>query len=56
LSSYLGYPLEITATEVVVRTPAGRRVGRVASVKSARLLIRSYRRAMRPGSVARVAR
>ena len=56
LSSYLGFPIEITATSVVVRTPAGRKVGRVASVKSARLLVRSYRRAMRPGSSSRVER
>jgi len=56
VSAYLGFPLEITATEVVVSTPAGRRVGRATSVKQARLLIRSYRRAMRPGSVSAVRR
>ena len=55
-SSYLGFPLEITATEVLVRTPAGRKVGRVASVKSARLLVRAYRRALKPGSGSRVER
>jgi len=56
LSAYLGFPLEITATEIVVSTPAGRRVGCATSVKQARLLVRSYRRAMRPGSSSRVER
>ena len=56
VTAYLGFPLEITATEVVVSTPAGRRVGRVRSVKQARLLVRSYRRAIKPGSVSAVRR
>jgi len=56
VTAYLGFPLEITATEIVVSTPAGRRVGCATSVKQARLLVRSYRRAMRPGSSSRVER
>jgi hypothetical protein len=43
-SSYLGYPLLIGGDCVEVFTPAGRRMCAAASVKQARLLIRSYRR------------
>lgn len=43
-SSYLGYPLLISDADVLVYTPAGRRMCSAASVKQARLLIRAYRR------------
>jgi len=53
-SSYLGYPLLISETEVTVYTPAHRRLGRVASVKQARLLVRGYRRVLREETGSRV--
>lgn len=43
-SSYLGYPLIISKAEVLVFTPAGRRMCSASSVKQARLLVRAYRR------------
>ena len=43
-SSYLGYPLIINNTDVIVFTPTGRRICSAASVKQARLLIRAYRK------------
>ena len=55
-SSYLGFPLLITNTEVVVSTPTGRRIGRVPSVKQARLLVRGYRRLLREEQGSRVER
>jgi len=55
-TAYLGYRLEVTATEVIVSAPVWRPIGRATSVKQARLLVRSYRRAMRPGSSSRVER
>jgi hypothetical protein len=55
-SSYLGYPLLISEYSVVVSTPAGRRIGRVPSVKQARLLIRGYRRVLREETGSRVVR
>jgi hypothetical protein len=43
-SSYLGHPMLISDADVLVYTPAGRRMCSAASVKQARLLIRAYRR------------
>jgi hypothetical protein len=45
LTSYLGFPLLVTEQAVIVRTPDGRRMGSVTSMKQARLLIKGYRRA-----------
>jgi hypothetical protein len=46
-TTYLGYPLVITETQVTVRTKDGRRIGYATSVKQARLIVRGYRRASR---------
>lgn len=55
-SSYLGYLLTISDAEVFVFSPAGRRLGRATSVKSPRILVRSYRRALREETGSRVER
>lgn len=43
-SSYLGYPLEISDAEIVVRDRRGRKLVTVQSLPAARNFIRGYRR------------
>lgn len=44
-ATYLGFPLTITDQAVFVRTPEGRLVAAVPSMKQARLLVKGYRKA-----------
>lgn len=44
-TTYLGYPLLVAEKTVTVFTPADRKIATVASVKTARLVVRGYRRA-----------
>lgn len=47
LTSYLGFPMVVSEDHIWVRTPEGRLVAAVTSVKQARLVIRGYRKAAR---------
>lgn len=46
-TTYLGFPLTVTDTLVWVRTPEGRPIAAVASMKQARLCVRGYRKEAR---------
>jgi hypothetical protein len=46
-ATYMRYPLLITERGITIRTPDGLFVDTVASMKTARLVVRGYRRAER---------
>lgn len=47
VATYMRFLLLVTERTVAIRTPEGRKLATVASVKQARLLIKGYRKAAR---------